>query len=105
MKDAFNKNYDDLLKAHVENYQKYFNRVSLQLDGSNAANLPTDERLKQYNTGSSDVGLEALYFQFGRYLLISSSRPDGIPANLQGIWNNEVCPPWSSNYTTNIMWR
>ena len=102
LRDAFNKNYDDLLKAHVEDYQMYFNRVSLQLDGSNNANLSTDERLKQYTSGASDVGLEALYFQFGRYLLISSSRPDGIPANLQGIWNNEVRPPWSCNYTTNI---
>ena len=64
--------------------------------------LPTDKRLASYSSGEADPDLEALYFQYGRYLLISSSRPGGIAANLQGIWNNLVRPPWSSNYTTNI---
>ena len=64
--------------------------------------LPSDERLKRYSDGAYDPGLEVLYLQFGRYLLISSSRPGGPPANLQGIWNKELRPPWSSNYTINI---
>ena len=61
-----------------------------------------DARLRRYTEGAADNGLEALYFQYGRYLLISSSRPGGIPANLQGIWNPHLRPPWSSNYTANI---
>lgn len=64
--------------------------------------LATDERLQAYTRGATDPALEALYFQFGRYLLISSSRPSGPPANLQGIWNKELRAPWSSNYTINI---
>lgn len=67
-----------------------------------SANIPTDERLKKYATGSEDKYLETLYFQYGRYLLISSSRTDGVPANLQGLWNPHIRPPWSSNYTMNI---
>lgn len=102
LKNAFAKSYDELKAVHIADYQSYFSRVSLQLYGSRMNNLPTDERLKQYNTGAADNDLEALYFQWGRYLLICSSRPDGLPANLQGIWSNEVRPPWSCNYTTNI---
>jgi alpha-L-fucosidase 2 len=101
LNSAFSKSYDAIKKAHIEDYQKYFNRVSLTLPVSKA-NVPTDERLKYYTEGAKDNGLEVLYFQYGRYLLISSSRPGGIPANLQGIWNNHVRPPWSSNFTTNI---
>jgi len=74
--------------------------MSLQLGTS--VDLPTDERLAAYTKGGSDPGLEALYFQYGRYLLMSSSRTPGVPANLQGIWNAELRAPWSSNYTTNI---
>jgi alpha-L-fucosidase 2 len=99
--DAFPKSFDAIKKTHVEDYQKYFNRVSLTLSSSNV-NVPMNERLKRYTEGAKDNGLEALYFQYGRYLLISSSRPGGMPANLQGIWNNQLRPPWSSNYTTNI---
>ena len=66
------------------------------------ASLPSDQRLKAYSSGANDPSLETLYFQFGRYLLISSSRPGGPPANLQGIWNKELRAPWSSNYTINI---
>ena len=102
LKSALSKTYDDLRKAHITDYHRYFNRTSLVLDGNTRVDLPMDERLKRYTEGAKDPGLEALYFQFGRYLLISSSRPGGIPANLQGIWNPHVRPPWSSNYTTNI---
>ena len=98
---AFNKPLDILRKEHIADYQKYFNRVSSSLNES-PLQLPTDDRLKRYAEGAKDTGLEVLYFQYGRYLLISSSRPGGIPANLQGIWNNHVRPPWSSNFTTNI---
>lgn len=101
---AIKKTYPDLLAAHLADYHHYFNRVSLTLNhnqGSKAA-LPTDERLEAYNREGTDPGLEALYFQYGRYLLISSSRVAGVPANLQGIWNKELRAPWSSNYTSNI---
>ena len=98
---AFSKPFDVLKKDHIADYQNYFNRVSLSL-ASPAVNLPTDEALKLYAEGATDAALEVMYFQYGRYLLICSSRPDGIPANLQGIWNNHVRPPWSSNFTTNI---
>jgi alpha-L-fucosidase 2 len=98
---ALQKSVADLRKNHVADYQNYFNRVALSLQSS-AVDVPTDERLKRYAEGAKDQGLETLYFQYGRYLLISSSRPGGVPANLQGIWNNHVRPPWSSNFTTNI---
>jgi alpha-L-fucosidase 2 len=94
--------FSQLKKNHVDDYHEYFNRVSLSLNGNPKIDHPTDERLIRYTKGEVDDGLEALYFQFGRYLLISSSRPGGLPANLQGIWNREVRPPWSCNYTTNI---
>ncbi|MBB6002831.1 glycosyl hydrolase family 95 catalytic domain-containing protein [Arcicella rosea] len=99
---ALNQNVDVMKKAHIADYQRYFNRVSFTLNGNPTVDLPTDERLIKYANGGKDPALESLYFQFGRYLLISCSRPDGIPANLQGIWNNSVRPPWSSNFTTNI---
>lgn len=98
------KNYATLLQDHLGDFHKYFNRVSLSLNPTekSRSSLPTDERLDAYTKGRADAGLEALYFQYGRYLLISSSRTPGAPANLQGIWNKELRPPWSSNYTTNI---
>lgn len=99
------KSFDQLLSSHLADYHRYFNRVSLALqndENDTASRLPTDKRLAAYTAGAADPSLEALYFQFGRYLLISSSRPGGTPANLQGIWNNSVRPPWSSNFTTNI---
>ena len=99
------KSYDALRKAHTADYKRYFDRVSLDLGRTDPAiaALPTDVQLKRY-TDSLDVNpeLEALYFQFGRYLLISSSRTPGVPANLQGLWNEKILPPWSSNYTVNI---
>jgi alpha-L-fucosidase 2 len=103
---AIKKPYTSLLSAHQADYKKFYNRVTLQLKDSLNANgnkdLPSDERLKAYSSGAYDPGVEELYFNYGRYLLISSSRPGGLPANLQGIWNNELRPPWSSNYTINI---
>lgn len=104
IKKAVGKKYDSLLKEHIADFQHFFNRVSLQLNQkeNNKSNLPTDIRLEQYAKGEKDAGLEALFFQYGRYLLISSSRTHNTPANLQGIWNNKLRAPWSSNYTTNI---
>ncbi|MCZ4222583.1 glycoside hydrolase family 95 protein [Pedobacter rhodius] len=101
---ATKKSWNVLLTAHLKDFQKYFNRVSLQLNAGEKSktNMPTDERLEAYTKGGKDSELEATYFQYGRYLLISSSRVAGVPANLQGIWNKEMRPPWSSNYTTNI---
>ena len=102
LKTAFPKSYEKLKEAHLADFQKYFSRVSLNLGKTDAPDLPTDERLRRYAEGKEDKNLEVLYFQFGRYLLISSSRTPGVPANLQGIWNPHMRPPWSSNYTTNI---
>lgn len=102
LRAAQNKSFDELKKGHLKDYQSYFNRVSFSLAGNPVESRPTDVRLLQYAEGAKDPSLESLYFQFGRYLLISSSRPGGTPANLQGIWNPIVRPPWSSNFTTNI---
>ncbi|MGB3007613.1 MAG: glycoside hydrolase family 95 protein [Chitinophagaceae bacterium] len=99
---ASRKTYPQLLSAHIKDYQKYFNRLSLSLNNAAAPDLPINERLANYQKGVADFALEELFFQFGRYLLISSSRPGGIPANLQGIWCNQIRPSWRSNYTTNI---
>ena len=99
---AFPKSFDKLKQSHIADYQKFYNRVSLDLGKSEAPNLPTDERLLLYSEGKEDKNLEILYFNFGRYLLISSSRTLGVPANLQGLWNPYLNPPWSSNYTMNI---
>lgn len=98
---AFQKPFSGILAAHVAAYQKYFNRVKLDLGSTNAANAPTDERLKNFNS-TDDPSFVTLYYQYGRYLLISSSQPGGQPANLQGIWNDKISPPWDSKYTINI---
>ena len=98
---AFTKSFTAILPAHIAAYQKYFNRVKLDLGTTEAANLPTDERLKNFNS-TSDPSLVTLYYQYGRYLLISSSQPGGQAANLQGIWNDRINPPWDSKYTINI---
>jgi len=90
---------DALRAAHVRDHQRLFNRVTLDL-GASAA-VPTDERVRGF-AGGADPGLAALYFQYGRYLLIASSRPGSQPANLQGIWNESLSPPWGSKYTINI---
>ncbi|MVM35190.1 glycoside hydrolase family 95 protein [Spirosoma sp. HMF4905] len=100
------KDYLTLLSSHTLDYQSYFNRFSFQLADSVTTNpnssLPSDQRLQGYSNGAYDPGLETLFCQYGRYLLISSSRVTGVPANLQGIWNKELRAPWSSNYTINI---
>lgn len=98
------KPYSRLLAAHTADYRALFGRVALDLGRSDAAAraLPTDQRLVRYATGAADPEIEALFFQFGRYLLISSSRPGGLPANLQGLWNNSNDPPWRSDYHSNI---
>jgi alpha-L-fucosidase 2 len=102
LSQASAKEYQTIMDSHILDYQKYFSRVSLDLGETSAPDLPTNERLKRYAEGMEDKNLEILYFQFGRYLLISSSRTPGVPANLQGLWNPYIRPPWSSNYTTNI---
>ena len=97
--------YADVLDRHARDYKKYFDRVQLDL-GSTPAHLkelPTDEQLLRYTVdGEPNPELEALYFQFARYLLIACSRTKAVPANLQGLWNRWMLPPWSCNYTTNI---
>ncbi|MDR5729081.1 MAG: glycoside hydrolase family 95 protein [Terriglobia bacterium] len=98
---ALQQSYPALLRRHMSDYRKLFQRVSLTLGPNPTAPLPTDQRLKNFAT-LPDPSLLALYFQYGRYLLISSSRPGTQPANLQGIWNYQVQPPWSSNWTANI---
>jgi alpha-L-fucosidase 2 len=93
----------EVLKArHVQDYQQLYERVSLTLGDRSSADLPTDERLCAYRQGQPDPSLEALYFQYGRYLLIACSRPGGQTANLQGLWNPHVQPSWFSAYTINI---
>jgi alpha-L-fucosidase 2 len=98
---ALTKSYPVLRQRHEADFRKLFGRVSLKLGSDAAASQPTSERLKSFAT-TPDPSLLAMYFQFGRYLLISSSRPGSQPANLQGIWNYQVQPPWSSNWTSNI---
>jgi alpha-L-fucosidase 2 len=98
---AAKKKFDKLLAAHIEEHQRLFRRVSLDVGSSDSMKLPTDERIKNFGKGN-DPQFAALYFQFGRYLLISSSRPGGQPANLQGLWNQSMNPPWQSKYTINI---
>ena len=95
------KSYDQIKAAHIAEYQKYFNTLSIDLGNSENEKLPTNERIEKF-ASSSDPGLVALYLQYGRFLLISSSRPGTQPANLQGIWNDLLTPPWGSKYTTNI---
>jgi alpha-L-fucosidase 2 len=93
--------FSKLYRSHLEAFQQYYHRVSLNLGQSPNAELPTDERLRNFAL-KPDADLVALYFQFGRYLLISSSQPGGQPANLQGIWNDNPNPVWDSKYTINI---
>ncbi len=102
---AEKKTFEELLKNHISDYSSLFSRVNLDLGESPdyLNEMPTDIRLKNYtDTNAYDPDLEELYFDYGRYLLISSSRTLGVPANLQGLWNEYLLPPWSSNYTTNI---
>ena len=103
MQKAIEKGYDALYKEHYEDYAALFNRVKLELNPDmKSNNLPTPQRLQNYRKGQPDSYLEELYYQFGRYLLISSSRPGNMPANLQGIWHNNVDGPWRVDYHNNI---
>lgn len=95
------KEYQTIRAAHISDYQNYFNTFSLHFEGNEQSHLPTDERLKKF-ASSHDPSFVALYAQYGRYLLLASSRPGTRPANLQGIWNDLLTPPWGSKYTTNI---
>ena len=101
MRKACKTSWNKLLQAHLRDYTALFGRVKFQLDKSTSA-LPTNKRLEAYRKGAKDQGLETLYYQFGRYLLIASSRPGNMPANLQGIWHNNVDGPWRVDYHNNI---
>ena len=95
--------YDELKRRHLEDYRKLYDRVTFQLTGTPIYDeIPTDERLERVKKGEADYGLSKLYFDFGRYLLISCSREGTLPANLQGIWNKDMRPAWDSKYTINI---
>ena len=98
---AGRKTFDTLRRNHVAEHQRLFRRVTLDLGVTEAAKLPTDQRIAKFAEGN-DPQLATLYFQFGRYLLISCSRPGGQPATLQGLWNESMTPPWDSKYTINI---
>ena len=110
MNEALSKGYDELFREHYADYSELFGRVELDINPNapttfefpGVKHLPTPKRLESYRTGKPDYGLEELYFQFGRYLLISSSRPGNLPANLQGIWHNNVDGPWRVDYHNNI---
>lgn len=101
MLKIFGKPFTTVAASHIKAYQRYFNRVKLSIGNAGVSTLPTDEQLKNFNK-TNDPNLVTLYYQYGRYLLISSSKPGGQPANLQGIWNNRIRPPWDSKYTINI---
>ena len=96
------RRFGDVRADHVRDYQRLFRRVDFRLEARDETASPTDERLARVSEGAADPGLEALHFQFGRYLLISSSRPGDLAANLQGIWNDSLAPSWDSKYTVNI---
>src|SRR5690606_19545500 len=99
---ARNADISQLRERHIADHRELFERVELTLPASDGDSLPTDERLSRLRTGTRDPSLAALYFQFGRYLLIACSRPGTLPANLQGIWNTDLVPPWGSKFTINI---
>jgi len=101
LQNALKKKYEQALRDHIADFQRHFNRLSINLGVTDSVKNPTNVRIEQF-AKSNDPQLVALCFQFGRYLLISSSRPGGQPANLQGIWNNQLYPPWDSKYTVNI---
>ncbi len=102
LKAVDGKTYEALRSAHVQDHGDLFGRVSLDLKGASRRELPTPERLEAYKKDREDRGLEALVYQYGRYLMIASSRPGGLPANLQGLWNRTNRPPWNGDYHLNI---
>lgn len=101
LNDVSKISFDELLEAHIKDYQKLYDRVELSIDHEQK-NQPTDVRLQQVIEGAVDIGLEEMLFNYGRYLLISSSRPGTNPANLQGIWNDHIQAPWNADYHLNI---
>lgn len=101
LNSPLSKSYSTLLNEHTSRYQSFFKRVRLDLGSTSSVHKPTDQRLREFRD-ANDPQFAALYFQYGRYLLISSSQPGGQPANLQGIWNSRIHPPWDSKYTINI---
>jgi len=96
------KSYKLIRKSHIADYRSLFDRLDIGFGSNGRETLPMDQRLRMFNRLPEDPGLIALYVQYGRYLLISSSRPGTMPANLQGIWNQDLEPAWGSKYTTNI---
>ncbi|MCK3683865.1 glycoside hydrolase family 95 protein [Maribellus sp. YY47] len=102
IENASKKSYKELLKEHVDEYQSYFNRVELDLTPAEVAPVPTDKRIQLFRESNSDPHLVELMFQYGRYLLISSSRPGCLPANLQGLWTNKIQTPWNGDYHTDV---
>lgn len=102
LRSVARKTYDTSLSDHIKAHQAIYNRLQIELPKSKNGALPTDERLKRFAAGETDPSLAALILQFGRYTLLTSSRPNTQPANLQGIWNNSVAPSWNGKYTTNI---
>ena len=104
MNRASKKTFSELKDRHIKDYKELYDRTSLSLNDNNEAldSLPTSKRLVRVKEGKEDTGLQVTYFNFGRYLLISSSRPNSLPANLQGIWNSDMLPPWDSKFTINI---
>ena len=102
LKKAASKSYSELLENHTDDYAALFGKVSLNLTGNTPDIIPTDVRLKNQAKNPDDLHLQELYFQFGRYLLISSSREGSLPANLQGIWANKIQTPWNCDYHTDI---
>ena len=101
IKNIGSKSYAQIKAAHIKEYQQYFNTFSIDFGKNANENLPTDERIEKF-AATGDPSFVSLYLQYGRYLLISASRPGTRPANLQGIWNDLLSPPWGSKYTTNI---
>lgn len=100
---ASNQGYEKLQRDHIADYRELFDRASLELEWDHQAEqLPTDRRVEQAQVQNADLGLAPLYFAYGRYLLIACSRPGGLPATLQGLWNKDMTPPWDSKYTINI---
>ena len=99
---VFETDFNKLREEHVSDYRSMFDRVDFVLNTPDTLNLPTDQRLERVKKGAEDHHLTELYFQYGRYLLISSSRPGGLPANLQGIWEGGLTPPWNADYHINI---
>ncbi len=102
LQNIANKTYEALLAEHQKDYKTLYNRVELELGDNARDSIPTDVRLEEYAKGITDLGFEELYFQFGRYMMISSTRPGSMPMNLQGKWNNSTNPAWACDYHMNI---